>query len=187
MTRRVAALCMAIALSAFAAPPASATMVVFSYAGNPLVGAGPVSGELRIDLPTLDYNASIALGVISSYTLTLRNPAVTQLTLGLLADLGYSGDFIHLTNGQIDAWDIDLIGYRPGPAQGLVPAAAIGTRQVPWSTTDWAESYGTSASVAYANFGDPGTWTRSVIPEPATMLLIAVGLAGIGLTRRSKK
>ena len=168
----------------------TAAAKTYTYAGNNFTHAtGSYTTAMSVDI---SVTLSITLGAnltgfdaqpsITSFTATDGLKVVTEAS-----DLGPQL-FVVSTNatGDIVAWswrsplaqaNDDLNTCRWGPGAGITGCNEenIGL--------DSGQSPGAANNANVAN--DPGTWT-TVVPEPSSALLIAMGLAGLGWRGRGK-
>ena len=137
--------------------------------------------ELKPDLKP-DHQARVAAGApTSGHFMVLRTGLGRGLPSGLGSGLGSDGavkfpiarvslngavmDFAACTDSKCD----DGFGFESSGQFGI-PAAAL------------LPSFGNLDIIDYS----PGDWTMSVVPEPDTWALMARGLRGVALARRSR-
>jgi hypothetical protein len=162
--------------------PSSSTFYSSATNGNGLIPSG---GQSQFMWTTGDYVSQTVNGTALnsvdslSYNFSYQNYlGGNTLTVGLLIngiqvdsfvapDVGFSGNYFSAT---------DTVSFSPIPGGGTYALSMVLENTIP----------GGGGSIAFA---DGGNWTlgATAVPEPATMLLLGFGLAGVAGVRRKVK
>jgi hypothetical protein len=182
----------AIALFAMGLASSAQANTMFTYTGNDYTscaGSYCVGGPYALSVSfvtTLTGNALDNLPftditpTITSFAFTDGSGLkVDQNTLGGYAEINISTDasgniVTWLTGGYADSSQVQMQTNWHSPF-GFIPGADFSE-----TTANFAGSWG------FVN-DDPGTWMKSEVPEPATLVLLSAGLAINGARRLAKR
>jgi len=163
-----------------------------------VAGSFTRSSLLPSDTPLTDYSASI-----SSYSFqdgvnpfTEANSAIDYFglqtdLLGNIVEWEISVSTLSLVSGV--GKTVLVIETSNSPSSGSprkIDGGSVGTC-VSWDSTtgcyeyNW-DSQGDGSGLLRGDSYEPGSWTSSAVPEPTTLTLMGLGLAGIGYRRKRK-
>jgi len=170
------------------AQPARADFI-YTYTGNPFsyVGTGPdvtnVSGYLDVTYSlaantTYDLTPNTVGGVLNydftdgrttwdsaNYDSSIPSPETISSAFSVTTD----------ANGQIVSWNLNIYS-----STGAITTCDGNACEAFYSTTNSAlDDTNVFFNYDAYNFNSPGTWTETTVPEPSTVLIFAVGLAGL--------
>jgi hypothetical protein len=177
MKSKLFSLTFILALALFCSIPMANATVIYTYTGNDLTNLEVPGDTLPGIIFTMTLSAPLGTGSIIDETAFLHwNIAVDSVAVDdtNAASLGYSIDgLIASVLGPLpDTWGIDVISSTNYLHIGQDPGDRL---LIPGDS--------------YANAG-PGTWrmeSQAPIPEPSTLILMGIGLAGVSIGVRRKK
>lgn len=152
--------------------------VVYTYTGNnftfhtsPYTATDHVSIELEF-LSALAPNLPLGAVAPVSFSFNDGHQTITSTVFGEL--------FLVSTNpsGAISEWDLAGCG-------NIGCVHVVLSRNIVGNVRDDGQLVPQGASEGIVD-NNPGVWTVSVVPEPSTMAITAVGLAGLGWCRRRR-
>lgn len=76
----------------------------------------------------------------------------------------------------------EIVGWNVGASY---PDGGFSTFNLNGSAADFLSNV--NVKFAFTNSDDPGTWTSTVSPEPATLVLLATGMLGLGAAVRMNR
>jgi hypothetical protein len=175
------------------AAPADATMVTLSYAGNVTFASGsgtPQAGEtftgtLTFDDATLDGDADVSHGSYSGAVIlnSITFSGGTSHVQTFVNDIDIRNDFGGFDRWRADGanatavWALDLIDFgQDALASDALLPPSLALFDTP--TIFFAEGLDSSEGVV--------TSLILAVPEPSTLLLIAVGVAVLGRRRSAR-
>jgi hypothetical protein len=178
---------LAALLVAAVASPASAIATTYQYTGNPFTGGVYVGNSIvgTMTLPNpLAPNLILGGVVPTSYSFAAGPVAVTSATADSTF-VQFSTDAI----GTITGWSLELVdglgtSCNGNAVQPLGPRQCFEIRKDN-SQIDLAGSRIADELQALGYVVAPGTW--SVVPEPSSLSLSALGLLGFGAVRRGRR
>ena len=162
----------AFALSlALLTSPAAHANVVLAYTGNdftdfaapPYTSTDKVTASITLANPLGD---NLPLQAVTAIMFSMSD-GVQTITNTTSPAAGPEFEFATNATGDIVNWFVQVLA---GPNASILSANGLG------STLDRAVLSGANATV----FGDPRTWTSTVVPEPSTWLMMLLGFAGLG-------
>ena len=162
------------------------------YSVNQTLGAGSAVGTITTD----GTIGTLASADIVAWSLTLNDGTNT-----VLVQNGANNSYAVITGGALTATSTDLFFNFSGPSSDF-SIATPGANPAVWGQlcyTNFSNCWG-PAGVGVYNVGGDGqsvyisqagshviaTGGTSVVPEPATLTLLGLGLAGLGFARRKK-
>jgi hypothetical protein len=161
---------------AFAAGTAGAAPVSLSFSNDSIVSAGDLPDAFNDVYDFALSGQTLLSGVVKTHTPEVNGPWVNITSAFIQATSG--GPVFALTETQGVNWDADEFGVE------------IWTFAPQWlAAGDWqlhviGEGYGTKQPEGYT----ADLSGRSIdLPEPAALALVAVALAGLGLSRRRSR
>jgi len=177
------------------AQPARADFI-YSYTGNSFSyrGTGPdvtnVSGYLDVTYSlaantTYDLTPNTVGGVLNydftdgrttwnlaNYDSSIPSPETISSAFSVTTD----------ANGQIASWNLNIYS-----SSGAITTCDGSACEAYYSTTNSAlDDTNVFFNYDAYNFNSPGTWTETSVPEPATLTMFGLSMAGLGLVRRRK-
>jgi PEP-CTERM motif len=149
--------------------PAAHANVVLTYTGNdftsftpPYTSTDKVTASITLANPLGD-NFPLARVTAIMFSISDGVQTITNTNPAAIPEFEFSTD----ATGDIDNWFVQV---------ALLPLI-IETSNLSLGTSRDQ----TSNIVVFAdNFGDPGTWTSTVVPEPSTWVMLLLGFAGLG-------
>jgi hypothetical protein len=161
----------------------------YTYAGNPLnysvldyncPTVCEINGSFTVAQP-LAPNLSFASFTPTAFSFTDGITTYTQLNTPPSQGIFY--DFSTDSSGAITGWAIFLQMLLPPTPNGYAYTQLSSSYNFPYGGSDASQVFGPGINAFAINYS-PGTWTAApaavaTIPEPASLWLLAAGLAAI--------
>ncbi len=189
---RLSAITLAAAAS-FALFPASSYAVIISFEG---VGAGTTNVNPGAPYSEAGFTFTPSTGESATF-----NPASTLIGDASVGSFGFGvGNVVTMTGPgvfNLGSLDVGALSFAPGGIAdmtitadvfggGTVSASFLGLSSITHEVLNWTNLTDVKFSTT-TDAGIDNLSTNSSIPEPATLALLGISLAGLGFSRRRKQ
>jgi hypothetical protein len=150
----------------------------YDFSGT-LTGGGSVTGQFTIDFTTAQ--------------ITAFNFTTPQGTVDAATQIPHISTFTPALSPAVDFVDLGFVGGLSNPTLNLLFEADLNPSSFPGTFYTGGVDFSGGGTVSILGVGptgarfSAGSASLATVPEPATLTLLGLGLAGLGFSRRRKR